>query len=192
MNVISLKRYSEPVCRKLEKAVCVAACCKAVSMVLLAFPAVGMLPAGECGQCWERMDVGYMSENMVLRTGGREFLLHDAKWVILHIIAVDFEVSYMCLQWILHSCVGGGSLGICMRLGLISPLRTTWGLWWARLDITRGLLAGSVWSWRSAWSKLHSDLLSCSLTQLLLGIQCGDAEAEHHKEPHLWESVGLG
>lgn len=72
LNVISLKRYSEPVCRKLEKAVCVAACCRAMSMVLLAFPAAGMVPAGECGPGWERMNMGYMSENSIWRTGGRE------------------------------------------------------------------------------------------------------------------------
>lgn len=48
LNVISLRRYSEPMCRKLEKAVFVSACCRAMSTGL-AFPAVGMVPAGECG-----------------------------------------------------------------------------------------------------------------------------------------------
>lgn len=122
LNVISLKRYSEPVCRKLEKAVCVAVCCKAMSMVLLAFPAAGIVPAGECGQGWERMNAGYMGENAVLRTGGREVpvvcqvgLFCTSQQLILWLD--------VCLQWVLCSCVGGGSLGICVRLGLISPLR---------------------------------------------------------------------
>lgn len=62
LNVSPFRRYSEPVCRKLGKAVCVTACCKAVSMVLLAFPGVGMMPPRECGQGWGRVNVGYMGE----------------------------------------------------------------------------------------------------------------------------------
>lgn len=55
-----------------------------------------------------------------------KFLLR-AKWAILHIIAIDLEVGYVCLHWILQSCVGGGRLGIFVRLGLTNPLRTPMG-----------------------------------------------------------------
>lgn len=47
-------------CRELEKAVCVAACRRAVSTVLLAFPGEGMVPAGECEQGRERANAGYV------------------------------------------------------------------------------------------------------------------------------------
>lgn len=128
LNVISLRRYSEAVCRKLEKAVCVAACCRAVSMDGAAgFSCSGN---GACGRVWTRLGKGeqglhgWGSQSWELVE--EKFLLY-AEWVILHITAVDFEVGYVCLQWILQSCVGDGTLGICVRLGLISPLRAPMG-----------------------------------------------------------------
>lgn len=59
LHVISLGRYGEPVCRELEKAVCVEACCRVVSTALLAFTGEGMVPAGERGQGRERANTGY-------------------------------------------------------------------------------------------------------------------------------------
>lgn len=98
-----------------------------------------------------------------------EFLLY-AKLIILHITAVDFEVDCMCLQWTLQSCVGGGSLGIYGRLGLISPLRAPKGsVGGSSRRHTWELLAGSACSWRSAWSKLCSDLPLCSLNTAAVG-----------------------
>lgn len=56
--IISLGRCREPVCRELEKAVCVAARCRAVSMAPMAFPGEGMVAAGEHGQGWQRVNAG--------------------------------------------------------------------------------------------------------------------------------------
>ena len=58
LHIISLGRYGEPVFRELEKVVCVAACRRAVSRVLLAFPGEGMVSAGDRGQGWGRANAG--------------------------------------------------------------------------------------------------------------------------------------
>lgn len=42
------------------------------------------------------------------------------KWFVMRFAVNDFV---LCLQWVssTESCVAGGSLAICVRLGLISP-----------------------------------------------------------------------
>lgn len=128
-------------------------------------------------QCWELVE--------------EKFLLR-AKWAILHIIAIDFEFGYVCLHWILQSCVGGGRLGIFVRLGLTNPLRTRMGsvvgssrhhtgtACWISLVLEVSLEQTALWSplmflKHSCYWEYSVEMLKLSITRRLT-----------------WESVGLG
>lgn len=93
------------------------------------------------------------------RTDGRKiYVAHERCHLAFHSQMILWLASYVCSgSSSTEGCVGGGSLGICTRLGLIS-LQRAQIVWWSGPDITQGLLVESAWSWRPARSKLCSEL----------------------------------